>query len=262
MPSTPQLPLLGPFLVAFARRQAVRTVDVPGGFAVYDDAFAQSRANNHVIVDSTLETGDAVDPEKLPALADKVLGHLPHRMINVLDDATGVACTEPLRRAGYGRSTYVFMVHTGPVPTAAGATAVEVGLDELRAPLDRQWRSALPDVDDEVIRQLVERRETRRRGADTVRFLADHTPAGEVASWADLYLDPVSGIAQIEDLNTSPDHLRRGHADAVLATALRMAEDAGCGLRFLTADATDWPQHWYARRGFSAVGRFHCFERG
>ncbi|MFD5028389.1 GNAT family N-acetyltransferase [Streptomyces sp. NPDC058373] len=97
---------------------------------------------------------------------------------------------------------------------------------------------------------------------ETVRFLGARTEEGEVAAWADLCLDPVTGAAQIEDLMTSEAHLGRGSAGAVLATALRLAADRGCGVRFLTADAADWPRHWYERRGFAVVGRSHCFERG
>ncbi|MFD3550086.1 GNAT family N-acetyltransferase [Streptomyces sp. NPDC058655] len=163
-------------------------------------------------------------------------------------------------RAGYTHSTYLVMLHAGPVP--AGGPADEVDLDAIRIPLARRWRGLLPDVDDEVIRHLVDRREARRRGADVVRFLGARTEEGEVASWADLYLDPATGTAQIEDLITSEAHLRRGYADAVLTTALRLAADKDCETRFLTADATGWPRHWYERRGFSVIGQSHCFERG
>lgn len=44
MPNS-ELQRINSFLTAFARRQAGRIVDLPGGFAVYDDAFAHSRAN-------------------------------------------------------------------------------------------------------------------------------------------------------------------------------------------------------------------------
>ncbi|MFJ9594305.1 hypothetical protein ACIRS3_16225 [Streptomyces virginiae] len=47
-----------------------------------------------------------------------------------------------------------------------------------------------------------------------------------------------------------------------MATALHLAAEAGCGTRFLTADATDWPRHWYERRGFHVIGHSHVFERG
>lgn len=253
MPNS-ELQRINSFLSAFARRQAARIVDLPGGFAVYDDAFAHSRANNQVIIDTV------VDPEALPAITEEALGHLAHRLISVLDDEVAMVCAEPLIRAGYTHSTYLVMLHAGPVP--AGRPAEQVDLDAIRIPLTRRWRDLLPDVDDEVIRQLVDRREARRRGADVVHFLGARTEEGEVASWADLYLDPATGTAHIEDLITSEAHLRRGYADAVLTTALRLADDGGCGTRFLTADATDWPQHWYERRGFSVIGRSHCFERG
>lgn len=252
MPNS-ELQQINSFLAAFARRQAARVVDLPGGFAVYDDAFAHSHANNQVIIDT------AVDSESLPAIADEALGHLPHRLISVLDDEVGMACAEPLIRAGYTHSTYLVMLHAGPVP--ASGHAEEMDLDAIRVPLTRRWRGLLPNVDDEVIRQLVNRREARRRGADIVHFFGARTEEGEVASWADLYMDPATGTAQIEDLITSEAHLRRGYADAVLTTALRLAADKDCGTRFLTADAKDWPRQWYERRGFSVIGRSHGFER-
>ncbi|WP_406384444.1 GNAT family N-acetyltransferase [Streptomyces sp. NBC_01618] len=253
MPSS-ELQRINTFLSAFARRQAAQIVELPGGFAVYDDTFAHSHANNQIVIDT------AVDAEALPAIAEEALGHLPHRHISVLDDEVAMACAEPLIRAGYAHSTYVVMLHAGPVP--AGRPAEEMDLDAIRTPLTRRWRGFLPDVDDEVVRHLVDRREARRRGADVVHFIGARTEEGEVASWADLYLDPATGTAQIEDLITSEAHLGRGYADAVLTTALRLATDADCATRFLTADAADWPRHWYERRGFSVIGHSHCFERG
>jgi GNAT superfamily N-acetyltransferase len=250
----PELQRINAFLSAFARRQAAQTIDLPGGFAALDDTFAHSHANNQVVIDGP------VTPDALPGIADEALGHLPFRLVFVLDDERGRACAEPLIRAGYTHSVQLVMAHTGPAPVGSHAEAVD--LDAIRAPLARRWRGFLPYVDDTVIRHLVDRREPRRRGADAVHFIAARTEEGEVASWADLYLDPATGIAQIEDLMTSETHLGRGHGDAVLATALRMATDAGCGTRFLTAHEDDWPRHWYERRGFSVIGRSHCFERG
>ncbi|MEU3651982.1 GNAT family N-acetyltransferase [Streptomyces sp. NPDC032161] len=253
----PELRRINTFLSGFARRQAARTVDVPGGFAVLDDAFAHSRGNNQLVIDPAAD--GTAGPEALPAVADEVLGHLPYRLVSVLDDELGSACAGPLVRAGYSHSVCLVMQHTGPVPQGGGAEVVD--LDAFRIPLARRWRGFLPDADDEVIRHLVDRRGARHRGADIVHFIGARAEDGEVASWADLYLDPATGTAQIEDLITSEAHLGRGHADAVLTTALRLAADADCGTRFLTADAADWPRHWYERRGFSVVGRTHHFER-
>ncbi|MGX1885722.1 GNAT family N-acetyltransferase [Streptomyces sp. NPDC055287] len=179
MPNS-ELQRINSFLTAFARRQAARIVDLPGGFAVYDAAFAHSRANNQVIIDT------AVDSEALPAIAEEALGHLPHRLISVLDNEIGMACAEPLIRAGYTHSTYLVMLHAGPVP--AGRPAEETDLDAIRIPLTRRWRDLLPDVDDEVIRHLVDRREARRRGADVVHFIGARTegvrsPHGPTSTW-------------------------------------------------------------------------------
>ncbi|OII66525.1 MULTISPECIES: GNAT family N-acetyltransferase [unclassified Streptomyces] len=249
----PDLRRITAFLAAFARRAAERTTDLPGGFAVHNDTYAHSHADNQVVIDGP------VDPEALPGLVDEALFPLPHRMVLVLDDALGAACAPPLARAGYTRATYLVMRHTGPVPAGAGAR--EVPLEVLRGPLARMWHADLPAVGDDVVRHLVERREARLRGAPVVRFLASRAPGGEAAAWADLYLDPAAGLAQIEDLVTAGPHRRRGHADAVLGAALRQAADAGCTTRFLTADAADWPRHWYARRGFTPLGRLHGFSR-
>ncbi|MEU3746701.1 MULTISPECIES: GNAT family N-acetyltransferase [Streptomyces] len=249
--SDAQLPRVHSFLSRFHRRQAARTVDFPGGFAGLDDAYAHSRGNNHLVVDGETE------PEALPGHAEEALGHLPFRLVYVLDETVGTACREPMARAGYDCSTRLIMRHTGPVPEAGGAR--EVDLDALRGPLAVSWRRFAPQLTDEQVHHLVERQAARKRGAEDVRFLASHTAEGEVAAWADLYLE--AGIAQLESLVTAEAHLGKGHAGRVLDTALRTAADAGCALRFLTAHPDDWPHTWYARQGFTTIGSVHVFER-
>ncbi|MBC3839504.1 GNAT family N-acetyltransferase [Streptacidiphilus sp. 4-A2] len=66
-----------------------------------------------------------------------------------------------------------------------------------------------------------------------------------------LYLDPTAGLAQLEDLVTAVPYRGRGHGDALVATGLALAAAAGIPQLFLTADASDWPRRWYARRGFA-----------
>jgi GNAT superfamily N-acetyltransferase len=241
------------FVVGFARRQAVRTVGFPGGFAVLDDALAFSRADNQVLVPGE------VDPVALPGMVEGVLGHLPHRLVHVLDDAVGSACAGPLLEAGYTHTVFVVMRHVGPVPVGGGAE--EVDAEVLRGPSERLWRGLLPGAGEEEVRQLAERRAVRRRGAGVVRFVAVRDEVGEPVAWADLYADPVAGTAQIEEVVTRADRRGRGHGDAVLAAAVRLAAAQGCGVRFLVAEAAGWPRGWYARRGFVPVGWTHCFER-
>ncbi|KAB8161299.1 GNAT family N-acetyltransferase [Streptomyces sp. 3MP-14] len=254
-----QLPALRAFLAAFARRQAPRVDELPCGFAVVNEELPHSRADNQLFVDRAVD-----DPTALPALVDRALAGLAHRLVTVLDDETGRALAAPLTEAGYEHTVDLLMVHQGPVPAAESERprAEVVDLDALRAPLTRRWRGFLPGADDETLRQLVERRAVRQRGAPVVRFVGSRTESGEVASWADLYLDPAAGLAQIEDVLTAEEHLSGGHGSAVMGEALRLAASAGCATRFLIAEADDWPRHWYRRLGFVPVGRIHCFERG
>ncbi|MFI5981303.1 GNAT family N-acetyltransferase [Streptomyces sp. NPDC051555] len=255
----PEIQSMTTFMSGFARRQAERTVGLAGGFAALDDTFHHSRADNQVVIDAPA----ALDPDALPALADEALGHLPFRLVSVLDEAVGAAAAPSMVRAGYTHLTLVVLRHTGPVPAAAEVPAAgEVDLAAFREPLARRWRGFLPKAEAAELDQLVARRRARLRGAADVRFLGARSAEGDVAAWCDLYLDPASGTAQIEDLMTAEEHLGRGHGDAVLGAALRAAADAGCGTRFLTADEADWPRHWYARRGFVQVGRVHVFDRG
>ncbi|MFF6959309.1 GNAT family N-acetyltransferase [Streptomyces sp. NPDC008317] len=240
------------FRAAFQRRQARCVVEFPGGAAVLNGAYAASHEHNQIVVEGPV----AVD--ELPAFADAVLAHLPHRRISVLDDEFGVLCAPTLLAAGYEHETELVMRHSGPAP-APDPAAETVTPRALRSAVLRQTRQWLPKADDEVLRQLTDRRAARLRGADQVRFLAVRDEQGAVGAWTDLYLDPAEGIAQIEEVVTATTHQRRGYADVNLATAVHLA--AGCPLLFLIADADDWPRTWYARRGFTPIGRSHVFTR-
>ena len=239
------------FRASCARRQAAHTRELPGAFAVFDDALAHSRDNNPLVVEGS------VDPEGLPALAEEVLGQLPYREITLLRHGLRESCAGPLLRAGYRHSVALVMLHTASDPV--GGSAHDISLDDLRAPLTRQLPRLVPGIDEEAVRHLVERRVARQRSAHTVRFLGTRAADGTLAAWADLYADPHRGIAQIEDLVTAEEYLGQGYGDDVLRTALRRT--LAYPTRFLLADAEDWPRSWYARRGFRVLGRTHSFTR-
>jgi GNAT superfamily N-acetyltransferase len=251
VPAT-DLQRIADFRVSFARCQAAVVREVPGGVVVLDPEYAASHEHNQLIIDR------ATAPAELPALADKALGHLPYRRITILDDATGTSCAPVLAGADYNHDTELVMTHSGAA-LAPGSFAESVTVPELRPALIRQLCAWMPQAADDVIYQLAERRTARLRGAGRVSFLAVRDENGTIASWADLYLDPARRIAQIEDVMTAEGSTRRGYADTVIATALRQAE--GYGLVFLLADADDWPRTWYARRGFTPIGRSHVFTR-
>ncbi|MGW0673265.1 GNAT family N-acetyltransferase [Streptomyces sp. NPDC002746] len=254
MPVT-DLQRVAAFRLSFARRQAAAVNEVPGGVVVLDAEYAASYEHNQLVI------GRSPHPAGLPALAETALGHLRHRQITVLDDRTGTDCAPALTAAGYTHVTELVMTYTGPAPAAAvpEAAARTVAFDELRPALVGQLRRWMPEAEETAVSQLADRRTTRLRGAEQVRFLAVHDEEGTVGSWADLYCDASQGVAQIEDVVTADTHVRRGYADTLLATALRHASD--CGLFFLLADPDDWPHAWYTRRGFEPIGRFHLFTR-
>jgi len=257
MPAT-DLRRIADFQMLFARRQAAVVQEVPGGIVVLDPEYAGSYEHNQLILDGHLAGGAAAPPAELPALADTVLGHLPHRQVTVLDDTTGTACAAALAGAGYEHYIHLIMTYAGKAPVPEQA-AEQITVTELRPALIPELCAWLPQASDLVIDQLARRRTARLRGADEVRFLAVREPGGAIASWADLYLDRDRGIAQIEDVMTAEAHRRHGYSGAVLATALHQA--AGCELVFLLAEADDWPRNWYARLGFTVIGRSHVFTR-
>ncbi|MFI0814612.1 GNAT family N-acetyltransferase [Streptomyces sp. NPDC021098] len=247
------------FRLLFARRQSAEVRPVPGGFLVRHDGYARSHEHNQIHIDGPL------DPTELPVAAETAMAGLPHRRVTVYDDRLGLACAPSMTLAGYEHAVELVMTHTGPVPEAKREVVeLDLGPDPYgplwRALADQQ-RLWMPDADEETVRQLVGRRAARRNGAEDVRFLAVHDEDGEVASWADLYMEPADGIAQIEEVATAEHARRRGYAGAVLSGALQHASAAGCALRFLVADGEDWPRQWYARRGFTIVGRAHVFSR-
>jgi len=248
------------FRASFARRQAATVVEVPGGAVVLDPAHAASHVDNQLVIDATADAvaDGTVDPAALPLLAEDVLGGLANRRITVLDDAVGQACAPALTAAGYEQGVELLMTYAGPPVPAPVPPAETVTLAELYPALRRQLRVWMPQAPTTVLDQLADRRTARLRGADRVRFLAVRDQEGTIGSSADLYLD--EGIAQIEEIVTTDTHTRRGYADTVLATALHQA--AHCSLVFLVADPDGWPRTWYARRGFTAVGRSHVFTRG
>lgn len=240
------------FRATFARCQAAETVELCGAFAVHDPVFFRSQEHNRLIVDSS----DA-DPAALPELARQGLGPRQQYRITVLDEALGERATSVLAAADFDRDTELILVRETAGCAMPEPAAQPVELTELRVAVFRQqldW-----GLDEDLARELTERRTARLRGAEKVLFLAVRTPDGEVAAWADLYLDRTSGLAQLEDLVTAVPHRKQGHGDTLLATGLALAAAAGIPQLFLIADVTDWPREWYACRGFTELGRSYSF---
>jgi GNAT superfamily N-acetyltransferase len=69
------------------------------------------------------------------------------------------------------------------------------------------------------------------------------------------------GIGQVEDVGTREQARERGYAKAIVLTAVAAAQAAGDTTIFLTAEAADWPQLFYARLGFETVGDLTILRR-
>jgi GNAT superfamily N-acetyltransferase len=69
------------------------------------------------------------------------------------------------------------------------------------------------------------------------------------------------GLAQVDEVGTLERRRNEGHASAAVLAAARTAAAEGCDPVFLLTDASDWPQGWYGRLGFSPIGSVYEFLR-
>jgi GNAT superfamily N-acetyltransferase len=70
-----------------------------------------------------------------------------------------------------------------------------------------------------------------------------------------------NGIGQVEEVGTLTPARERGYAKATVLAAIAAAQEAGDETIFLTAEAADWPQLFYARLGFETVGEISVLRR-
>ncbi|MEU2350906.1 GNAT family N-acetyltransferase [Modestobacter sp. NPDC049651] len=251
---TPELPAPGDaaarhraLAVSLPVRRAGTVVDVPGGFAVADPAWAASRDDNRALLTTPVEAGAVED--LLPRLAADLGWPAPAAAL-LHPEAGPVA--DVLAGRGWDVSAAVVMARWAPFPAAAGPAEV-VAEREVHAVWQRSWRRELagtPDLD-QVVGQLVGR---EHRSDAVVRVLdVAVREAGQVVAAGQLRID--GATAAVESVLTDPAARGRGHGDAVLARCLELAGAAGCDLVVLQAAEEDWPRGWYARRGFAVVGR-------
>jgi uncharacterized protein (DUF952 family)/ribosomal protein S18 acetylase RimI-like enzyme len=234
------------FLASLPVRRAVGVGDVPGGVAVLDPDFPHSRDNNRLVLT------DPVDAATIEAAAGEVGGNAGwrHQTATLLwPDAAGTAAD--LAARGWDTEELVLMARPA-VPADGAGRAEVVDQREVHEFWAASWRQQLADERqlDDVVAQLVGREHLNDRVVAVTDVVVREQ--GRVVSSGQLRVD--GATAAVDSVLTDPAAQGRGHADAVLARALTLAADAGCDLVVLEAAADDWPQHWYARRGFEAVG--------
>jgi uncharacterized protein (DUF952 family)/GNAT superfamily N-acetyltransferase len=227
-------------------RRAVEVRSVPGGVAVLDPDVGHSQDNNRLLFT------EPVDAPTIEAAVSEVAVHAgwPHRAAGLMWPGAGDVAAE-LGRRGWQTQEFVVMARAaGPAP--GGENAEIVDQRELHGFWERSWRQGLAGRAglDEVVAHLIAREHLNDRFVAVTDVVV--RDGGQVVAAAQLRLD--GATAAVDSVLTAPEARGRGYADAVLSRALQVAAAAGCDLVVLEALATDWPRHWYARRGFEVVG--------
>ncbi len=248
-PVQPALPSPGDALgrawaltASLAVRRAAQVRDVPGGVAVTDRRFALSREHNRLVLDVPVDA-DAVT---------SAAAGLPTPAAVLLWPGAGAVAADLVAR-GWTAGELQVMARS-PVPGRHGGDRAEVvSVAEAAGFREARWREELPaDLPhrEAAIAQLV----GREALLDPVAVVHEVVVRedGRIVAAGQLRID--GATAALESVVTDPAARGRGHGDAVLARSLDLAAGAGCDLLVLEADAQDWPRHWYARRGFTAVG--------
>ena len=230
-----------------ATRRAAEVRDVPGGVAVLDARFPHSRDDNRLLL------SEPVDPATLAAAATEVATDAGWPTQTASLRWPGAALVAAELAADGWRAEELLLMARPAVRMAGGDRAVVVPQAAVHELWERSWREDLrlpPDQLDEVVAQLV----GREHRNDLVLAVTDVVvrEAGQVVAAGQRRVD--GATAAVESVLTDRAARGRGHADAVLARLLDRAVDAGCDLVVLEAAGDDWPQHWYARRGFEVVG--------
>lgn len=228
---------------ALAQRRAAAVVPVNGGIAVLDPRFPASYEHN------SLWVGGTWDATTVAAEADRVLGGaaLIHRRAVLDDPATAIA----LASRGWQVQELRLMVYGGSWVAERSTRVVPVTHEIVSRLWERSWRRELPRLDDDEVRQLLDR-ETVADAVLRVVDLAVLDGRGEPIASTQLRID--GATAAIEAVMTDPAHRRAGLAGALVLDAIARARAAGCDVVFLVAAAGDWPHHWYTRLGFIDVG--------
>jgi GNAT superfamily N-acetyltransferase len=238
------------------RERATQIVEFgPDQWGLLTPEWPVSYANNGVLVRR--------DPgfEKLIDMAEELLADpdFKHRYIMAMCDLSP-ATLDGLQKAGYTLEPELQMVRPLSDDDIKPVDALITFVDEptIRPFNARLWREEwLPTASDDTIAQLVGRRDTYSRSTEFIS-MAIINPEGTTTQIPDFVASCDVAVrdwaAEIDGVVTVASHRRKGYGDVLIDTALSTGRSHGCDYIALTALATDWPQHWYARRGFFNTG--------
>jgi ribosomal protein S18 acetylase RimI-like enzyme len=225
-------------------------VPTPHGKALLTPSLPLVWALNAVSVEDT-----SAGPEELAAEADEVLGHAGHRKLLVADPTQGARLAPVLAAEGWNVYRLLVMVRDRPAERPARARAgAEVDRATGAATLAAFRREQPFGWQEAAVEQLAAMDERYARASRARDFAA---PPDDPACACRLYT--ANGLAQVDEVGTLEARRNQGHASAAVLAAAGMAAAEGCDPVFLLTDASDWPQGWYRRLGFSPIGSVYEF---
>jgi GNAT superfamily N-acetyltransferase len=235
------------FILELSRRESTATWDVTGGIAVANPDYAFSHEQNRLLL--TEPTPWAVATSD----AERVQGEAgwDHQRVDWLRG--GPSDLPEDGDDGWSLSRTVFMELTAELVGAPGQAQV-LPYDDIRGALRADWREQLPEVTDEVVDHLTDRRQATARACAVTWHAV--VVDGAVVSFCDLRMMRVGDelLAQVEDVVTTPEHRGHGYARNIVAHAVQTAQAAGADRIWLEADRDDWPRELYSRMGFTVTG--------
>ncbi len=231
---------------------ASRAIPHPLGTVIVNDDYPASYSMNFLRIEGR-QGGLAVDEVEAAVTAAMDLIGRTHLQAVLEDGEAGARLAGPLRERGWEATELVTMAWLAEPQRDPPVDAAVVPWEMLRPAVLAHWRGDPSVGDDEVARQLTDRRSALARGTH-LRHLAAPAPPEVAGAFADLYSD--GRTAQVESVNTLEGHRNQGLASAMVLHAARLARDEGHDVVFLVADVEDWPRHLYERLGFEEIGRW------
>ncbi|HVH65680.1 MAG TPA: GNAT family N-acetyltransferase [Candidatus Acidoferrum sp.] len=234
------------FIRAHDERTAEEVVPCRWGRALINRSLNLVHDANYLIADQL----DGADTETLIAAAEDIQGRAPlrHRRVNVDDQPAADLLRHGFASHGYQPERFVLMEHRRrPDRSVDHGQVRQVDWSAIR-PARELDRSQQPWASPLLVEQLLAWHELSGHRIKTRYFAA--VDEGQVVSSCELRTE--GDVAQIETVETLAEFRRRGLSRAVMSAALAAAADYR--FVFLVADADDWPQDFYRRLGFDAVG--------
>jgi GNAT superfamily N-acetyltransferase len=209
------------------------------------------------------QVGMSVD--QVVAIADDALGGegFGHRTICLLDEADGRRIgaeveAQAARRPRWEVERTRYMLWRGGAVDPPPAREVRLAeITDLRKTLIGESMPVGIDDAGATVDQLYELNRRYGQAAGDRWFVAP--TEGEPRSACCLLRG--GGIGQVEEVGTVAPARERGYAKAIVTAAIAAAQAAGDTTIFLTAEAADWPQLFYARLGFETIGELTILRR-